>query len=255
MYVLNANEFGPEDARMWDQLTSKVKAGLMSTHRSILVDNFSSQECNAALICLASRLGRPFKETRLPSELLEDEIIFRVESVGEGVRDSRGIVLYSTTHSAFPSHTDGSGKPNPFDVVLLYCVRQDAQGGELTLITLDDLMKILDVESIETLRTKAFPVPYGLASIISGHGEEMWIRYNAEELLFYCRRRAIKLSENQEEALRNLAEALSILENNGRVTMSPGQCLLIDNKRALHGRTSFPANGKRLLKRLRLHWS
>jgi hypothetical protein len=130
------------------------------------------------------------------------------------------------------------------------------QGGELTLITLDELIKILDVESIETLRTEAFPVPYGFASIISGRADEMWIRYNAEELSFYCRRRAVKLSENQEDALRNLAEALSILENNGtKVTMSPGQCLVIDNKRALHGRTSFPANGKRLLKRLRLHWT
>jgi alpha-ketoglutarate-dependent taurine dioxygenase len=255
MYLIDASKFGAESERIWYRLIPEVKAGLLSPHRSVLIEKFGHDECNAALIRLASGLGRPHKETRLPGDLTEDEVIFRVESVADGIRDSRGVVLYSTTHAAFPSHTDGSGKPNPFDVVLLYCVRQDSCGGESTLVTLDELIGTLDDESIDTLRTKTFPVPFGLAPIICGHGQEMWIRYNAEELSFYSRLRSIEMNENQKKALHNLAATLSNLETNGpKIKMSTGQCLIIDNKRALHGRTAFSPNGQRLLKRLRLYW-
>jgi hypothetical protein len=207
------------------------------------------------LIGHATSLGRPYTKCGLPSHPLEDKMVFRVECCGEGIRDSRDVILYSTTSSGFPSHTDGSGKPNPYDVVLLYCVRQDIEGGESILITLDEVLKYLKTQTITTLRKTNFPVPFGMASLISGDKPNMWIRYNAEELSFYSRLRQREFTENQKNALADLAEVISDLESKQpKVRLAPGQCLVIDNKRSLHGRTAFSSNGDRLLKRVRLYW-
>ena len=253
MYSLDAAKFG--QSHEWNDFVGEVKAGIISRHRSVLITNFGNGESNKPLIDLATSLGRPHIQCGLPTHPVEDKIVFRVECCGEGIRDSRNVLLYSTTHLGFPSHTDGSGKPIPYDVVLLYCVRQDQDGGKSTVVTLDDLMISLKPQSIETLRTKSFPVPFGIAPVISGDGSDLWIRYNAEELSFYARLRRFELTENQKNALADLAGSISSLEvKQPGVQISPGQCLVIDNKRALHGRTSFSPAGNRLLKRVRLYW-
>ena len=241
---------------MWHNFVAEVKAGILSRHRTVLIRNFGDSADNDLLLHLATGLGRPYKDPKLPNRLMEDEIVFRVECVGEGIRDSRGVVLYSTTNARFPSHTDGSGKPNPYDVVLLYCARQGICGGDSTLITLDELVNHLDLQSLKILRTNSFPFTFGVAPIICGRGRHMWIRYNAEELSFYCRRRRMELDGDQKKALANVAATLSMLENRQpKVRMASGQCLVLDNKRVLHGRTAFSAEGNRLLKRVRLYWA
>ncbi len=254
MYLLNAAKFRDSNEWKWNDFVAEVRAGITSRHRSVLIHNFSAGESNELLINLATSLGRPFTQCGLAGLPLEDEMVFRVERCGEGIPDSRDVILYSTTHLGFPSHTDGSGKPNPYDVVLLYCVRQDTAGGESMLITLDELLQYLKPESITTLRRKVFPVPFGTAPIISGEVSDLRIRYNAEELSFYARLHRFEFTENQRRALADLAAAISVLEvKQPKVRISPGQCLVIDNKRALHGRTAFSQDSNRLLKRVRVY--
>jgi Taurine catabolism dioxygenase TauD, TfdA family len=250
VYPLDFRDFGG-----WSDFIAEVKRRLISQHRSVLIQYFPNHESNHLLIKLAKSLGRPDTRDALRDHPLEDGMVFRVERRGEGIRDSRGVVLYSTTHAGFPSHTDGSGKPDPYDAVLLYCVRQDPSGGESFLITLDELVRHLDVKTIGVLRTTTFPVPFGLAPIVSGQGPDMWIRYNADELSLYAHLRRIEFTESQKNALADLAETVSMLERKEpTIRMSPGDCLVIDNKRALHGRSAFSADGGRLLKRIRLYW-
>jgi len=255
MYLLDAAKFRQSNEWKWIDLVSQVKAGINSHHRCVLIQNFGAGESNELLINLATSLGRPFTQCGLAGHPLEDKMVFRVECCGDGIPDSRDVILYSTTHLGFPSHTDGSGKPNPYDVVLLYCVRQDTAGGESILITLDELLQSLKPESITTLRRKIFPVPYGTAPVISGEASDLRIRYNAEELSFYARLHRFEFKENQRRALADLAAAISVLEvKQPKVRISPGQCLVIDNKRALHGRTPFSQGSNRLLKRIRVYW-
>jgi hypothetical protein len=255
MYSLDANQFRQQCDSEWAQFVTEIKARVLSSHRCVLVRNLNAGESNELLIRLATSLGRPYKEPGVPGHPPEDEIVSRVEPRGEGIRDSRGLLLYSTTPLAFPSHTDGSGKPSPYDLVLLYCVRQDHFGGESILIPLDKILKLLTPASIDRLRTESFPVPFGMAPIISGEEHDFWIRYNAEELTFYSERRGVTFTQNQKHAVDDLANAIASLEQVvPRFKISVGECLIIDNKRVLHGRLALSPNSRRLLKRIRLHW-
>src|SRR5260370_36401355 len=165
------------------------------------------------LLRLATSLGRPYNQWGLPDHPLEAEMVFRVEPRGEGIRDSRNVLVYSTTHSGFPSHTDGSGKPHPYDIVMLYCVRQDDVGGESILITLDEVMKLLKPQSIDVLRNETFPVPFVVAPIISGEGSDIWIRCNAEELSLYSRLRGPAFTGGPRDVLADWPCTSASLQN------------------------------------------
>ena len=94
-----------------------------------------------------------------------------------------------------------------------------------------------------------------MAAIISGVGANTWIRYNAEELLYYARLRGMAFSESQQRALANLEHTLSLLvRNRPAFHLNEGECLALDNRRVLHGRTSLYPGSRRLLKRVRLYW-
>jgi hypothetical protein len=142
----------------------------------------------------------------------------------------------------------------PYDVVLLCCIRQDKKGGDSILVTLDELIDGLEPESVRTLREASFPFPFGMGSIISGDRAGPWIRYNAEELFYYARLRGVTFSESQKRALSDLENNLSLLVR-GRQSfrLAEGECLALDNRRVLHGRTSLIPGSRRLLKRVRLY--
>lgn len=256
MYFVNFNDFDPERVRGWNDFVVEVKTGITSRDHATLVRNFFIGETNELLIRLAKSLGNPFTQSGLPEHPLEDDMVFRVEVRGEGVRDARGQVVYSTTGQSFPCHTDGSGKPVPYDVVLLCCIRQDTTGGDTVLVTLDELIAGLDLDSVRTLREASFPFPFGMGAIISGDGPDTWIRYNAEELYYYARLRGATFSESQKRALTNLENTLSLLVR-GRPAfhLAEGECLALDNRRVLHGRTALYPGSRRLLKRVRLYWT
>jgi TfdA family taurine catabolism dioxygenase TauD len=254
MYLLEADQFRQQCDWEWARFVAELKARI-SSDRCVLIRNLNAGDSNELLIRLATSLGRPYNEPGFPRHPPEDKIVSRVEQRSEGIRDLRGIVLYSTTNLAFPSHTDGSGKRDPYDLVLLYCVRQDLSGGESILIPLDDILKLLTQATINCLRSKSFPVPFGRAPIISGEEHNLWIRYNAEELALYSHRHNITFTQNQKQALNALAGAISSLEQEvPKFRISMGECLVIDNKRVLHGRSALSPNSHRLLKRIRVHW-
>lgn len=255
MYSLDADLFKQQGDWNWARFIAELKARILSPQRCVLIQNFNAGESNGLLIRLAFSLGRPYKEPCLVNHLPEDDIVFRVEPRGEGIRDSRGVILYSTTPLSFRSHTDGAGKPNPYDLVLLYCVRQDNFGGESILIPLARILERLRPTSLACLREDSFPVPFGLAPIISGEEHDFWIRYNAEELAIYSHQRNVTFNEDQKQAVNDLANTISSLEQNiPNFKISAGECLVIDNKRVLHGRSALSPNSQRLLKRIRVHW-
>jgi hypothetical protein len=252
MNTLDLNSFDIENQAGWDQLTSLVLADLRSPSRCCLLQNFGSGETNERLIHLANSLCLIYQEPELPQHPLEDGCIFRVEARGTGIRDARNIVLYSTTSSRFPCHTDGSGKRMPYDLVILHCIKQDTTGGESILLTLDEVCARLAPDVIDVLKEPRFPVPFGLSPIIWEENGELCIRYNLEELSYYSKVRGVFPCENQQRALNTLERVILDLEEQSPPFSLPiGACLILDNKRALHGRTSLPENSERLLKRLR----
>src|SRR5690349_14655037 len=106
MHVMKEPSLSTFSDKEWAAFARDVKAALRSTHRSVLIRRFDDPESNGHLVRLANLLGTPHAQPGFPHHPSEG-LIFRVESRGDGIKDSRGIVLYSTTHLPFSSHTDG----------------------------------------------------------------------------------------------------------------------------------------------------
>lgn len=191
----------------------------------------------------------------MPGHPYEDEVVFRVEARGKGIHDVRDLLVYCTTDLSFPCHTDGSGKPAPYDVVLLHCVRQDESGGDSIVSKLADVVSHLKPKKLETLQRAAYPFPFGKAPIISEKSGNVWIRYNRDELDYYTSKHQVVFTEDQRQALASLSGVLNLLQTRfRRFRLRPADCLIINNKTALHGRYALCPNSKRLIKRIHLYW-
>lgn len=255
MPTLNFNDFNTESRNGWAEFIAAVRAGVKSPDRCSLIRHFGRGETNDLLINLAESLIRIYQEPNYPEHPLEDGLVFRVEPCEKGVRDTRGVVLYSTTTSRFPCHTDGSGKREPYDVLILHCIRPSV-GGDSILLTLDEICSHIRPSVLETLKEPVFPVPFGRAPILWEEGWKLCIRYNFEELSYYSALRNVVFSETQKEALRDLEATIVNLEKAiPKFHLRAGDCLVIDNKRVLHGRTALEEGSNRLLKRLRGYWA
>lgn len=255
MHTIDLDNYNPERESSWNDFVQEVKAGITSLSGVSLIRNFGVGESNELLVRIANSLGRAHMNTSLVEHPLENGMVFRVEPRGNGIQDARKQIVYSTTGLRFPCHTDGSGKPVPYHMVLLYCVRQDKFGGDSILITLWEVVSRLKRESLITLREESFPFPFGRAPIISGDGAEMWIRYNTDELDYYAGQRRVVFSKRQIFALADLNNIITLLESQGpKFRLSPGECLAFDNRRVLHGRSALMPASTRLLKRVRLYW-
>ena len=252
MHVLDFEDFtrAPDDG--WEQFSAAVRAAVVAS-KAVLIRNFGTGETNERLIKLAYSLGKPHGGYSLPDHPLEDGLVFRVEVRGEGVMDPSGAVIYSTTCADIPCHTDGVNKPMPYDLALLHCIRQDASGGETVLVQLEEVIERLPPDALGLLREEGYPFAFGRAPIIAGEGKQMWIRYNAQETAYYGEAGA-PLSPQHRHALAQLEAALAEPAAQERFHLSPGECLVIDNRRVLHGRSACPKGGRRLLKRIRLYW-
>jgi alpha-ketoglutarate-dependent taurine dioxygenase len=253
MHVLDFKEFTRAGDDGWEQFCAAVKAAVVAS-KAVIIRNFGTGETNERLIKLAYALGKPYGGYSLPEHPLEDGLVFRVEVRGEGVMDPSGEVIYSTTCADIPCHTDGVNRPAPYDLALLHCIRQDASGGETVLVQLDELIERLPPDVMGLLREQGYPFAFGTAPIIAGDGDEVWIRYNAQEMAFYSETGGASLSPQHRHALAKLEAALSEPTAQEKFRLSPGECLLIDNKRVLHGRSACSKGGHRLLKRVRLYW-
>jgi hypothetical protein len=252
MSTLDLHNFNIENRSEWDGLIASVMAGVKSPARSSLIRNFGLGETNERLIQLAKSLCRIYQEPSYPNHPLENDLVFRVEARGQGIRDARNIILYSTTSSSFPCHTDGSGKRKPYDILILHCIRQDSVGGDSIVLPLDEICARLEPHTIRILKEPTFPVPFGLSPILWEENKEHCIRYNLEELYYYSNLHGILLSEAQERAIQTLKTIIMNLEEEKPpFRLAAGDCLVIDNKRALHGRTALAEGSKRLLKRMR----
>jgi gamma-butyrobetaine dioxygenase len=135
----------------------------------------------------------------------------------------------------------------------MHCWTSDAAGGGVSLLAhARDILARLAPTSARALREPTFPSPFGPAPVLwdEAGGSQPCIRFNHRDFASFGERYGPLLTAGQ---ARVLDEVLAAAQDcTLHVRLEPGDCLVVDNHRVLHGRTAFdPASG-RLLKRLRV---
>ncbi|GGV19917.1 L-asparagine oxygenase [Streptomyces filipinensis] len=146
---------------------------------------------------------------------------------------------------AFDFHIENVHHALRPDFIGLICLRQDHDRVAATRISsCREAVELLKPETLETLRQCQFysnypgsftrdttvePAPAGPHPVLFGNADKPFMRFNSHN--------TVSLSKAGRTALRALAEALE--EVCHEVIMQPGDCALLDNHVAAHGRSAF----------------
>ena len=163
------------------------------------------------------------------------------------------VTRYSRTPDALPLHTDCSNKTIPPNLVAFAMERPDPQGGgESVILSAADLVHELPEDLISLLRQPVFPfVGEKRYPILQGEGSDWRIRYYRNQINSALGEQCI-LSDDLREALDELERYLEVSKQSVRLALQPGEVLIMDNQRVLHGRSAMPADSPRLMHRFRL---
>ncbi len=209
---------------------------------------------NSALIALANALGDIIPLGRLAQHPLEDDFVYRVECKDDGLVLSDGSLVHSTAPAAFACHTDGFGSGEPPQLVLLLCVRPDLDGGDTVLVRLDDVLPELSAQDINLLRQAVYPNGTTRVSILFDlENGKTGCRFNLKDLLFCVERVPGGVDEPALEASQRFSDVAESLCQKAQFKLLKGDCLVIGNKKVLHGRTAISKDSGRLLKRVRVY--
>jgi alpha-ketoglutarate-dependent taurine dioxygenase len=212
---------------------------------SCVVHDFPTED-NQALLELGRALGTLSADMPLPQHPLEDDFIFRVEALTTPCRDELGAKILSTTEDEFRPHSDGSARPNPYSYVLLLCVEPAIDGGESFVFSSREAVCEISPADADLLRAPVYSWGGDPRPILEGDPARPDVRYNSNGLSIMADAPQHRMYS---AALQRWDDTVSRLAARNTFKLSRGDCLIIDNRRVLHGRSAF--RGERLMKRLR----
>jgi alpha-ketoglutarate-dependent taurine dioxygenase len=179
---------------------------------------------------------------RVPYDLVMDR--------GEEQYNKGGSIL-SASNLVFPLHTDCSYLDKPADVVTLYCVENSESGGESLLLNINKIIPLLPQDYLHLLLTQKFRIYSKEYPILEQSGSLYTIRYSIDEMLS-------SYPESEHGSLRSTLEPLNNLLNDPShyltIKLHPNDCLIVNNRTALHGRHAFEPNSRRVFLRARAYW-
>jgi hypothetical protein len=233
----------------WNHFVSDVRSHI-SAPGAVVVRRLPYGPDVDMLPRLASSLGK-LSRTDVTAPEANQGSVHAVEAKLEPLKDSHGFLILSTTSRTFPCHTDDYFDEQPSDIVLLHCVRQAEVGGDSLIAYFADILSALDQEMIDVLRLPHFPTHFGPVAILGEDKAVRSIRYNRLEIQRSSTRLNMSLSQKHQTALDALDAAIERATQ--LLRLAPGDCLTINNKTVVHGRTAFASNGGRLFRRVKIH--
>jgi alpha-ketoglutarate-dependent taurine dioxygenase len=208
---------------------------------------------NASLLALGQRFGKTsMLGNRSGAKHFENDGVNRVENADTPMRDGVGNPALSSTADEFPLHTDDSFAPAPARFVLMHCWQADASGGGQSWVAhVDAVLAIAPPDLIERLASSPYTTPYGSALVLQRDAQNAWrLRFNLRDMIGFAKLRFQVISEQKRKDLTAFGElAMQCVK---RISLERGDCIVVDNHRVLHGRSSFDAKSGRLIKRLRI---
>ena len=225
-------------------------AAALAAESVVLVEGFPLSTNEQLLEC-AARLGCLSRDGITSTDAQpEDRFVHLVRDRGAPALDPLGNAMISTTNAAQLLHTDEHFSANPAKFVLLLCIRQSDTGGDTLIAGIDEIVPKLDLDIVESLLSPIFPSAAGPVPILGENNGRWSVRFNLLEMERALRAPCLQFEAQQFTAIKQfvvVAEEVTV-----RLRLSPGDCLILRNDLVLHGRTTFPAGSRRLLKRVRV---
>ena len=146
-------------------------------------------------------------------------------------------------------HTDGSFEKTPPAFMLIHCEAASGEGGDSTLASGDRLYNHLKAAHPDYLAALSAPGAFTIwrddrmaeRSVFTQMGKRIRLAYRSG----YDVR--IDIREDAVEAFHHVRDWLLQPENFVRFKLQPGETLIFDNMRMLHGRTAFSRDSNRSL--------
>jgi len=240
------------DCLYWFEFIREIKHELVK-QGVILIEKVPEDRKKYFLKNLALSLGKISRGDVIIPDQEVDTFLHRVEVHKPNLKDNDNFLILSTTSLEFNCHTDGYFEPDPIDIVILQCIIPDKAGGDSIIVFLEDVISQLDVESIKALKQPIFPSRCGRIAILTEDDSGLSIRYNRLELDRGSILHNVKLSSFQVKVLDRLDAAID--SSKIYLKLMPYECLIINNKKVLHGRTVISSeDSNRLFKRVQLYF-
>ncbi|MBL1118170.1 TauD/TfdA family dioxygenase [Streptomyces sp. 110] len=215
---------------------------------------------DVALIGLLTAFGQPTSRGNgAPAECLVYEVAPDDAATGP--------TNLSKGRAAQKPHTDSPVQHRPHEFLALACVTGDPAGGGLsTVVRADDVAAALDEHdggaTTALLREETFlflDTPLGLdeppviAPVLRRTSEGQWrVRFRHDALVAGFQRHPDVASDAHREAV----DAFTTMATDPALTaifqLVPGDMVLLDNTRVMHGRTEITGTAERRLKRIKL---
>ncbi|SLN60032.1 Taurine catabolism dioxygenase TauD, TfdA family [Roseovarius albus] len=238
----------PENEKILDDLARR----LVEAPHFVVLRGFPQTDSPDAGTALAKAMARrlPHKEGVKP-DMIERVSCTRV-AIKEGIDPiGNNATAYSRTNQKIPLHTDSSYRASPHEFVAFQMIRPDAEGGETTLATVEDVINALDDFTQEVL---SFPIyPFGKLRV-----PILWETASGPHIRYYRSQLDMDLEEADpplpEPALAAVRRLDAVLENDSlqhRIKLEAGDVICLHNTKILHGRSAFAQTSDRLMFRLR----
>lgn len=172
----------------------------------------------------------------------------------------------SKTYDGLDLHTDSAFEATPHAYMALGCLVADPSGGGRSLLVrVDDavatLRRLGEGEVVERLEDQVFPLELSRAdqgpgleevAVLEPRGRGHTVRYRADMLQAGFHANVRHLTAAHKHAVNRFAAVISQLARQAGFPLLPGDLLLFDNRRMLHGRTPITSGVARHLKRLKM---
>lgn len=210
-----------------------------------LVGN-TQKRLQAACLRLSQLVGQVVPQDRTGVTLRE--VIDRGTRIGEGVS-----ARYADSRFGGSLHTDGAEMPFPVpDYFALLCVRQAPTGGALRLVHVDEVITLLSrIPDLHEALQSPFhfdrrgdqpdgELPFARKPVFFADGDGTGVTYLRDYIeLGHRHPHAPPLTDKQIRALDAMDEVLADPKIGICGKLGAGDFALVNNKRILHGRTTF----------------
>jgi Taurine catabolism dioxygenase TauD, TfdA family len=232
----------------WDDLVEAVRYRILGVG-FVTVLGLPTDSAGNSLIRLASSLGKlSLGDVTAPDQ--GNPYVHNIQARAKPLRDSRGVIL-STTSERFPCHTDDYFEERPSDLVFQHCIQPAITGGDSVVATLSDILDVLPAEASNALMLSIFPSPFGLIPILELNNQSWTIRYNRIQMERAASKLDMIFSAEVHAAIDQLDDAIA--QTQRKLKLWAGDCLVLNNRTVVHGRTAFPQDSDRLLKRVKAY--
>jgi hypothetical protein len=216
-----------------------------------VVEGLPCSQGNGPLLELAGGLGR-VNTGGHGEETRDGEGVSLVVPMQRPVLDVTGKPMLSSTASDFPLHTDEAFAAVPSRYVMLHCWRADSSGkGDSLLANSEAIAARLEPWALDLCHRAQFVWRDCRGPIFTRQAGLDWpaVRFNLREIA------GDDLDDAADPRARALPEIFLAAAQDAadQILLEPGDCLVLDNRRVLHGRIAFDHGSDRLLKRVWVH--